>query len=95
MDYRLSKSSCDQRLADRRSRRFFYFSAHSVVEKEDGTMMDITPSDPGQAFLRPEGREEQFFEIRSLSPRLRFPKNEEIEEPTRREDEGKFSESGW
>jgi len=49
---------------------FLYFNAHSLVETEDGSLIDITPSQPPCPFLRHPGSDEEFIEIIAVTPRI-------------------------
>jgi len=51
---------------------FLYFNAHSVVETEDGSLIDITPSEPPCPFLRHPGTNEEFAAIIAETPRLMY-----------------------
>jgi hypothetical protein len=50
---------------------FVYFNAHSLVEAEDGRLIDITPSQPPCPFLRHPGSDEEFRDVVAATPRIR------------------------
>ncbi len=55
---------------------WFRFNAHSVVERDDdGSLIDITPSDPPMPFLRHPDRVEHFFDlvVEHKTPYLTYP----------------------
>ena len=51
---------------------FVYFNAHSIVENEDGHLIDITPSQPSCLFLPHPGSDEEFASIIAVTPRILY-----------------------
>jgi hypothetical protein len=54
---------------------FTYFSAHSVVRLQDGSLIDITitPLDRDYPFIPHTGTEEEFERLRDGRPRVQYP----------------------
>jgi hypothetical protein len=52
---------------------FSYFNAHSVVQIEDGSLLDPTPLRSACSFLPYWGTEDEFAALRHNRPRVQYP----------------------
>jgi hypothetical protein len=52
---------------------FSYFNAHSVVQTEDGSLLDPTPLRSVCSFLPYWGTEDEFAALRHNRPRVQYP----------------------
>jgi hypothetical protein len=52
---------------------FSYFNAHSVVQTEDGSLLDPTPLRSVCSFLPHWGTEDEFAALRHNRPRVQYP----------------------